>query len=275
MAKIPAATFIQFGTSANPASEIGQFGGYVGLDYTNAIATLQSGTAWTRGWYGETINTNRPFIQDMNAIDYVFSYFLAYIQQMGIGEYVAATVYDINSIVQVAGQLYISLVSPNTGNTPATSPTQWQSGIPGMEVSGVIKAFAGLVAPSGYLLCNGQAVSRTTYAALYTICGTSYGAGNGSTTFNVPNLQGQIPVAYLSGDTYFGTVGVTGGEETHTLTVNEMPSHSHGSTFNSHGPNNVGSNGNGQFGNTDNTGGGAAHNNIQPYQTIGSYIIKT
>jgi len=55
---------------------------------------------------------------------------------------------------------------------------------------GVVVPYAGSTAPTGYLLCNGAAVSRTTYAALFAVCGTTHGSGNGSTTFNVPNLVG-------------------------------------------------------------------------------------
>lgn len=68
--------------------------------------------------------------------------------------------------------------------------TQWQA-LPklcGQTLTGSIIEWNGTTIPSGYLLCNGQAVSRTTYSALYSICGTTYGTGNGSTTFNVPNL---------------------------------------------------------------------------------------
>lgn len=52
--------------------------------------------------------------------------------------------------------------------------------------------FAGKTLPTGYLLCNGAAVSRTTYSALFAVIGTTYGAGNGSTTFNLPNLDGRV-----------------------------------------------------------------------------------
>ena len=55
-------------------------------------------------------------------------------------------------------------------------------------IPGVIQLYAGSTAPNGWLICNGQSVSRTTYAALYAVIGTTYGAGDGSTTFNVPNL---------------------------------------------------------------------------------------
>ena len=58
--------------------------------------------------------------------------------------------------------------------------------------SGAIQAFAMSTAPSGWLKCNGQAISRTTYAALFSTIGTTYGNGNGSTTFNVPDLRGEF-----------------------------------------------------------------------------------
>jgi len=69
----------------------------------------------------------------------------------------------------------------------------WAAPAPGVP-AGVIEAFAGSVAPSGYLFCDGSAVSRTTYAALFAAIGSGYGAGDGSTTFNLPDLQGRIPV---------------------------------------------------------------------------------
>ena len=58
---------------------------------------------------------------------------------------------------------------------------------------GAVVTYAGNVAPSGWLLCYGQAVSRTTYAKLFVVCGTKYGAGNGSSTFNLPDLRGRRP----------------------------------------------------------------------------------
>lgn len=275
--KLTRQTLLQFGAGANPASEIGQFGGFQTLLYGNSLSLLQSGTAWNRGWYGETINTNRPFIQDMNAVDFVFGYMLAYLFQQGIPEYDSATFYFLNSICQIAGQIYISLQDNNQGNPPGTSPASWQAGLPGSELTGVVKAYAGVVAPGGYLLCNGQAVSRSTYAALFNICGINYGSGDGSTTFNVPDLRTRIPVGLMAGDPNFGALGQVGGEETHILTVPEMPSHSHpfanlgnpGST----GPNTFFDN-LGSSQNTGNAGGDQPHNNLQPYVTM-NYIIKT
>lgn len=90
------------------------------------------------------------------------------------------------------------------------------------------------VPATGYLECNGQAVSRTTFARLFAAIGTSYGVGDGSTTFNVPNLAGRVVVGFQSGDPDFGTMAQVGGAKTHTLVTGEIPAHSHGLTDPTH-----------------------------------------
>ncbi len=92
---------------------------------------------------------------------------------------------------------------------------------------GALMPYAGAAAPSGWLLCDGSAVSRSTYAGLFAVIGTTYGAGNGTTTFNVPNLKGRMPVGLDAAHTEFDTLAETGGEITHTLTEAEMPNHGH------------------------------------------------
>lgn len=88
---------------------------------------------------------------------------------------------------------------------------------------GVFAPFAGTTAPVGWLLCNGAAVSRTIYAALFAVCGTTYGSGDGSTTFNLPNMVNRVPVA--SGGTY--SRGSTGGAASVALTEAQLASHTH------------------------------------------------
>ena len=98
--------------------------------------------------------------------------------------------------------------------------------------TGSVVMFASLTPPSGWLLCDGSAVSRTTHADLFSVIGTSFGAGNGTTTFNVPNLKGRVAVGRDSAEPRFNDLGETGGEITHLLTTAEIPSHTH--TQNSH-----------------------------------------
>jgi microcystin-dependent protein len=93
--------------------------------------------------------------------------------------------------------------------------------------SGVINMWATTTAPTSWLLCDGTAVSRTTYAALFAVISTTYGVGDNSTTFNLPNLKGRVPVGRDSADSSFDTMGETGGAKTHTLNTAEMPIHSH------------------------------------------------
>lgn len=149
---------------------------------------------------------------------------------------------------------------------------------------GVIIPFGGDTIPDNWLLCNGQAVSRTTYQELFNTIGTTYGTGDGFTTFNLPDLQGKIPVGKDENDTDFDTLGETGGEKEHTLTINEMPSHNHDLPYKW-----VSGNGD-HIGTVDGMtttwteqkyweihttqkGGGQPHNILQPY-IVQNYIIK-
>ena len=102
--------------------------------------------------------------------------------------------------------------------------------------SGLIVQYAGAVAPTEWLLCNGDAVSRWTYAALFAAIGTAYGAGDGSTTFNLPNLRDKVTLG-VSGT---APLASSGGAETVALALGDLPSHNHGGTSGSTTPANYG-----------------------------------
>lgn len=144
---------------------------------------------------------------------------------------------------------------------------------------GEIKMWPAAAAPTRYLLCDGSVVNRVTYADLFALIGTTYGVGDNSTTFNLPNLKGKVVVGYNAAETEFDALGETGGEKTHVLTVDEMPSHNHSIMLHDSdsGTGYPDSSGNvPNYNNTtaiSNTGGGLAHNNLQPYIAM-NYIIR-
>jgi microcystin-dependent protein len=92
---------------------------------------------------------------------------------------------------------------------------------------GEIRMFAGTFAPMNWAFCAGQIMPIAENDALYTLIGTTYG-GDGQQTFGLPNLQGRVPIHQNTGPGLSPRViGQTGGSESHTLTVSELPSHNH------------------------------------------------
>ncbi len=171
------------------------------------------------------------------------------------------------------------------------------TGIEGVN-TGIVVPWGSASIPSGFLECNGQAVSRSTYAALFAVIGTTYGAGDTTTTFNVPDLTDRTVVnksntkslAQTGGaNTVTPTGNISGSTGSTTLTVNQIPSHSHSM---------AGTMASGQYmcgamspyasgGSTGGTGGGGSHDHTLSANFVGSatstlspylvliYIIKT
>ncbi len=119
------------------------------------------------------------------------------------------------------GNINLKRATVVTGSVTATGMA--------MCPTGTILPFGGTSAPSGWLSCDGTAISRTTYSGLFAVLGTTWGVGNGTTTFNLPNLPRHtlVGVGGSGTATLSNTVGSTGGEETHTMTTGELVAHTH------------------------------------------------
>lgn len=156
---------------------------------------------------------------------------------------------------------------------------------PEKKIAGIVHQYAGANAPEGYVLCDGSYYSTDEYSELFDAIGFTYGEKEDGHTifFAVPNLTARVPVGVGSGY----TLGSTGGEAKHTLTVTEMPSHNHNNSvaLETTGSTTLQTSAimyrnqkqtTSFLGNlvTASTGSGAAHNNMQPYIAL-NYIIST
>ena len=183
-----------------------------------------------------------------------------------------------------SSNLYIDLENTNIYYYDGTSFKSYGGGSGSggdTEPIGSTKMYFGTTEPTGYKFVNGQALSRTEYAELFNLIGTTYGAGDESTTFNLPDMSGKVPVGLNVNKEWFNQLGKTGGSEEVTLTIEQIPSHYHeysiiyrhqdgltNNTFRAgaEGPDKT------TF-NTEPVGGGQAHTNLQPYITV-NYIMK-
>ena len=178
--------------------------------------------------------------------------------------------------------------SGTSGNVLTSDGSGWVSSTPNYVPTGGLLMWSTASAPTGYLLCNGSAVSRSTYAALFAVVGTTFGSGDGSTTFNLPDYRDRFPVG--AGTTY--SANSTGGSKdavvvSHTHTATDS-GHTHNVTGNVAGIADLGasSGGNVYSGATAATGFGYANitvassgvsgtnANLPPYLGI-YFIIKT
>lgn len=181
------------------------------------------------------------------------------------------------------------LSSPGTsGNVLTSNGSAWVSSAPTYVPTGAMLMWGTASAPTGYLLCNGATVSRSTYSALFAVIGTAYGAGDGSTTFTLPDFRDRFPVG--AGTTY--SANSTGGSKdaivvSHTHTATDS-GHQHAVTGNVAGTADLGtaSGGNVYSPTSANTGFGYANitvsttgssgtnANLPPYLGV-YFIIKT
>ena len=188
--------------------------------------------------------------------------------------------FTLDGATGTAGQV---MTSGGSGATPT-----WADKVDGI-LTGFIQMYGAASAPTGFLLCDGSAVSRSTYATLFALIGTTYGAGDGSTTFNVPDMRDKFPVG--TGSTY--ALNATGGSADSTL-----PSHTHAITDSGHNHTTLTNKGTSQMNEGADAGGGyqgalnqtsttettgitinsagtsSTNTNLPPYRGI-NFIIKT
>ncbi len=123
----------------------------------------------------------------------------------------------------------VTVPQPDPASSDQTAATTAFVKAQNLMPIGTVIPFAGATAPTGYLLARGQAVSRVTYAPLFTICSITYGAGDGATTFNLPNMQGRVAIGAgtspASGLAY--NTGDVGGAESRILSTANLAAHSH------------------------------------------------
>ena len=144
---------------------------------------------------------------------------------------------------------------------------------------GTIIQSAAVNIPEGWLLCNGASIVKNSYLNLYNAIGYTYG-GSGD-NFNVPDIRGRVSVGTGTGAGLSSrTLGNTGGAETHQLSVDEIPAHTHTESISTgnlsienDNPDVFGNQTSSFTGNTGSTGGGQSHNNMQPFIVL-NYLIK-
>ena len=209
---------------------------------------------------------------------------------------------EMQNVIQQAYNQSLSTPAHTATGTPAvpvdTDLAQLYQAIRQLACpAGQIMAWGGSISnvPHGFLACTGQAINRVDYADLYAVLGTTHGIGDGSTSFNLPDLQDR----FIIGRSSDKEVAATGGSFSHTLTIDEMPSHNHflvgGSPFGSSADLNTTNDtiaehgrrgGAGDYdlasagrkqpsrGKSSSTGGGGAHDVTNPYYSL-IYMIRS
>ena len=189
---------------------------------TNDVEQIQSLGAWEDGWNEATMTGEElPPLEEFQAVQYVVTYEQAYLMQEGLPEWASTVTYYKGSLTkQVTAngfKVYCSLADNNTNNA-LSDTSKWkvvmdsenlyamQSDVTQLQTDMALLSYVGDIKTSvrtanhgNWFLCNGQAISRTTYSTLYVIIGTNFGDGDGSTTFNLPDYRGKF-LRGLGGD---------------------------------------------------------------------------
>lgn len=197
MAKITRATQKTFASQAG-SRQITAFGTAKSEtpNFTTDLAQIQN-TNFLYGWAPALLPDKAPYEEDMNALFYAITRQLAYLFQEGIPEYDSNTEYSLNAFVKGVGTnvIYCSKVPENLGN-PLNNPDYWSvfmggEGKASYEIGLPQPTFSNNLLPNEIWL-EGQAVSRIAYKNLFDIYGTTYGTGDGSTTFNLPDCRNRV-----------------------------------------------------------------------------------
>jgi microcystin-dependent protein len=238
-ANAPTGTLISAGTMISPANMRGPIGpaggsgppgppGPQGASGTSAYTTLAQaftipatvGTAFViaAGSFaaGQIVYLPTGNYFSIQAVDQTLNT-LTLVNQSYPGQQPAGTVIPVGSTVSATGPQGPQGVVGPAGPQGIQGPV-------GLAPTGTITMYGAATPPGGWLICDGSAVSRTTFSALFSIISTTYGSGDGSSTFNLPNLQGRFALG-VQGTTY--PLASAGGEATHTLTLAELAAHNH------------------------------------------------
>lgn len=179
-------------------------------------------TGWVLG--------EKPPHEFMNYLQSEFGKQINYLIRAGIPAHGTTTPYTAGSVVTQAGFIWIAL-SANTNSVPSLANSNWLQIPTKAQIDdalalaappGAVQNFARNTAPTGWLKANGAAVSRATYPALFSAIGTTFGAGNGTTTFNLPDLRGEFVRGWDDGR------GVDVGRLFGTTQGQSIQSHNHG-----------------------------------------------
>ena len=226
MAKLPRATQKIFSSSTQ--ADVTAWGS-INTNPTTDPDLLQGAGYLTGITAGEVSGKALIPEKDLAGLFNVLSRQLAYIYEAGIPEYDAATTYYIGSVAREAAttNIYTSATDDNQGNA-LTDIVNWTPAGDFNNLSGRVGDIiirANNIVPIGFLECDGSALSRTTYARLFADIGETYGIGDGSTTFNIPDLRGE----FIRG--WDNNRGVDVGRAIATSQADELKAHTHTSSF--------------------------------------------